>query len=80
MIGKHNEDNMCAALAVGLTLGIPKESIKHSFRSFHGLPHRLQLVTTKNDIQFYDDAISTTPQSTIAALEALKDVDTLFLG
>ena len=31
-------------------------------------------------IIFYDDAISTTPESTIAALRTLKDVDTLFLG
>jgi UDP-N-acetylmuramoylalanine--D-glutamate ligase len=31
-------------------------------------------------IDFYDDAISTTPESTIMALKALKKVDTIFLG
>jgi UDP-N-acetylmuramoylalanine--D-glutamate ligase len=80
LIGKHNEDNMCAALAVGLTLGIEKESIEASLLSFRGLPHRLEYVATKDSILFYDDAISTTPQSTMAALDALRDVDTIFLG
>ena len=31
-------------------------------------------------IIFYDDAISTTPESTIAGLEALSNVGTVFLG
>jgi UDP-N-acetylmuramoylalanine--D-glutamate ligase len=31
-------------------------------------------------IKFYDDAISTTPESTIAALLALPDTETIFLG
>jgi UDP-N-acetylmuramoylalanine--D-glutamate ligase len=38
---------------------------------FVGLPHRLERVTTKDDITFYDDAISTTPESTIAAIRAI---------
>jgi UDP-N-acetylmuramoylalanine-D-glutamate ligase len=38
---------------------------------FVGLPHRLERVTTKSEIIFYDDAISTTPESTVAAIRAI---------
>jgi UDP-N-acetylmuramoylalanine--D-glutamate ligase len=46
---------------------------------FVGLPHRLEKITTKHGITFYDDAISTTPESTIAAIRAIERVDTIFL-
>jgi UDP-N-acetylmuramoylalanine--D-glutamate ligase len=53
------------------------ETIKH----FQPIHHRLQKVGTFKGITFYDDAISTTPDSTIAALDALGDqVETIFLG
>ena len=35
---------------------------------------------TFHDLTFYDDAISTTPESTIAAIEAIGNVGTIFLG
>jgi len=33
-----------------------------------------------NDIEYYNDSISTIPEATIAALKALKNVNTLLLG
>jgi len=33
------------------------------------LPHRLQLIGEYQGIRFYDDAISTTPDSTIEAIK-----------
>ena len=40
----------------------------------------LEEVETKGGVTYYNDSISTIPQTTIAALEALKNVDTLILG
>jgi len=49
-------------------------------KKFKPLPHRLQMIGKFKEIIFYDDAISTTPESTILAIESLKQIGTIFLG
>lgn len=78
--GNHNLSNCMAAFLVGHCYGIADEVIADSIANFKGLEHRLEYVNTKNGITFYNDSISTIPEATIAAIEALKDVDTLILG
>lgn len=80
LMGEHNKQNMQAAVTVTRLFHVPEEIIASSLRSFNPLSHRLEKVGTFEGITFYDDAISTTPQSTIAALNALKNVDTILLG
>lgn len=81
LLGEHNLRNICAIIALGFALKIDEEQIKTTISNFTAVRHRLQLVGTFKGISFYDDAISTSPFSTIAALDALWDqVDTLFLG
>jgi UDP-N-acetylmuramoylalanine--D-glutamate ligase len=80
LIGEHNQSNIGAAVAVAALLHIPKETTKKAVKSFKGLEHRLELVGRYQGIAFYDDAISTTPESTIMAIKALKNVGTIFLG
>ena len=80
LLGEHNIDNVRAAVTVARLFDVPDKKIEEAVRSFKGLPHRLELVGEFNGILFYDDAISTTPESTIAALRAIPDVGTLFLG
>ncbi|MFA7208911.1 MAG: UDP-N-acetylmuramoyl-L-alanine--D-glutamate ligase [Parcubacteria group bacterium] len=80
LLGKHNVENIKAAIAVADVLGISKNTIKQGIEGFRSLPHRLELVGEFQGIRFYDDAISTTPESTMAAIDSLEDVDTIFLG
>ncbi|PIY68762.1 UDP-N-acetylmuramoyl-L-alanine--D-glutamate ligase [Candidatus Roizmanbacteria bacterium CG_4_10_14_0_8_um_filter_39_9] len=80
LMGEHNWQNMQAAVTAARLFHISEENIASSLRSFSPLPHRLEKVGTFEGITFYDDAISTTPQSTIAALNALENVDTILLG
>ena len=80
LIGEHNKKNILAAVAVAKQLGISNEIIKNAIEKFQPLPHRLEFVGKFNDIEFYDDAISTSPESTIEAIKALKGIDTIFLG
>ena len=60
--------------------GADDESIRRSLSEYEGLPHRLQYVGTRNGIRYYDDSISTIPQATIAALNALPETDTVIIG
>jgi len=71
LLGEHNRKNAAFARAAARAMGIADDIIKHTLKTFSGLPGRLQLLGEKNDIAFYDDGNSTTPEATIAALRAL---------
>ena len=77
--GEHNKRNVRLAATVA-ELFVSPSAINDALLKFQPLPHRLELVGKFKDILFYDDAISTAPESTIAAIKALCDVDTIFLG
>lgn len=78
--GKHNQANTLAACAAGIAAGFPVESIRAGIESVHGIPHRLELVATKNNIRWYNDSIATAPERVIAALEAIHGPLVLLLG
>ena len=80
--GKHNVDNACAAiLAVKSILpNVSDDEIKKGLSEFTGLPHRLKFVAEKYGVKYYDDSISTTPGSAIAALKAFAEPKILILG
>ena len=80
LIGAHNKKNIQGALTVARLFNVSDEDAQRAVYAFIPLAHRLQNVGTFKGITFYDDAISTTPESTIAALKSLKNVHTLFLG
>jgi len=80
LIGEHNKNNIMAAISAVKEIGVGDEVIKMAIEKFKPLPHRLEFVGEFKEIKFYDDAISTTPESTILAIESLKNVDTIFLG
>ncbi len=79
--GEHNLGNIAAAFSVAMHLGIDRETAIQAIKSFKGLPHRLESLGVHDGIEWVNDSISTTPQSAIAALDALGDrVETMILG
>ena len=78
--GAHMRSNVALAYTVGKMFGVTDADAKEVVNTFAGLPHRLMHVGTFKNIAFYDDSISTTPESAIAGIRALGDVDTIILG
>jgi UDP-N-acetylmuramoylalanine--D-glutamate ligase len=80
LLGLHNLFNIVAAYKVCRQIGLSDHDIIHACLDFKPLPHRLEFVGKVEDVKFYNDSISTTPQSAVAALETIGNVETLLLG
>ena len=73
--------NIEAAKAIAKIFKISEKVVERAIKKFKPLPHRLELVGTFKGITFYNDALATIPEATIAALDTLGDgVETIFLG
>jgi UDP-N-acetylmuramoylalanine--D-glutamate ligase len=70
--GEHNRYDAALALATARAVGIPDEISRRAFEGFAGVPGRLELVRTVDEVAFYNDTNSTTPEATLAALRALE--------
>jgi UDP-N-acetylmuramoyl-L-alanine---L-glutamate ligase len=78
--GEHNALNLCAALAALEAFGIALPPLPDALRGFEALPHRLEVVGEHDGVTWVDDSISTTPESTLAALASFADRDVVLLG
>lgn len=70
LIGKHNRENIAAAVAVGRLLKIPLELMKTTVEAFTGVEMRLQEVRTLHGVTYINDTTSTTPIAGVSALRA----------
>lgn len=81
LLGRHNLENVCAAVAASWDIIDNKpDIIVKSLQSFTGLPHRLELVREINRVNYYDDSFGTTPESAMVAIEAVKGSKIIILG
>ena len=78
--GKHNLENVCAAIMAATLSGVAKENIVSVLKTFKGLEHRLELVKTVDGVTFYNDSFATGPQPTIAAINSFLEPETVILG
>ncbi len=69
--GKHNVDNALAALALGNAAGIPMAAMLDTLKSFRGLHHRCEFVSSKDGVEFYNDSKGTNIGATLAAIAGL---------
>lgn len=72
LFGEHNLYNILVAVAVCKKLGIKNQLIEFGISTFEPLPHRLQFVKNVNGVDYINDSKSTSPDSTITAINAFK--------
>lgn len=81
LVGDHNRYNVCSLVCLCDELAIDFSHLQAVLHTFGWLEHRLEYVWTYGWILRYNDAIATTPQATVAALDSFwQEVDTLFYG
>jgi len=78
--GPHNRHNARLAATAAIHHGCSLESVHTALNEFTPLPHRMEHVTVIEGRIFYDDSKSTTPEATLAALNALTMPIWLLVG
>ena len=76
LVGAHNLLNAAGALTAATFLEPDllerTELLDEWLGSFHPLPHRLETVARASGVEYVDDSIATSPDATIAALDAFS--------
>jgi UDP-N-acetylmuramoylalanine--D-glutamate ligase len=85
LLGRHNESNLCLALATIQAEGVDclaeRERLAAALESYEPLDQRLTPLEDPSGVTFVDDTLSTIPQSAIFAIEAFAGRPlTLILG
>ena len=78
--GGHNIENVLAACGVAFLAGIKLEDMVKTIHDFKGVEHRIERVTSINDVAYYNDSKATNPESSIRALEAFAKHVILIAG
>ena len=78
--GRHNVLNSMAATIAANVVGIKKEVIRESLKTFQGVEHRLQYVATVKGVRYINDSKATNVNSCWYALESMTTPTVLILG
>jgi UDP-N-acetylmuramoylalanine--D-glutamate ligase len=78
--GRHNAANALAALALGVAIGLDVGAMCAALKTFQGLDHRMQKVTTLRGVTWVNDSKATNIGACIAALEGYADKVILIAG
>lgn len=78
--GMHNINNIMFILGVCQILNLDIKKVINSIKEFKPLEHRMEFVANINGVDYYNDSIATIPESTIDAINAIKNVNTIIVG
>ena len=79
LLGKHNFENVMAAVAMAYYAGVSIDSIRRSICEFTAVEHRIEYVTEKNGVTYYNDSKGTNPDAAIKGIQAMNR-PTLLIG
>lgn len=77
--GRHNYENVMAAAGMALAYGVPLAVIQQVCRQFKAVEHRIEYVTEKHGVVYYNDSKGTNPDAAIKGIQAM-DRPTLLIG
>lgn len=71
LLGRHNYENVMAAVGIAVCAGVPMEKIRNVLKSFMGVEHRIEFVATIKGVDYYNDSKGTNPDAAIQAVKAM---------
>jgi len=80
MRGKHNYENIMAAILAAREHGATHEAIQRVIDDFPGMPHRLEYVRKVGGVQFYNDSKATNVHAVMRALDTFDENVILIMG
>jgi len=80
LVGKHNFENVLPAICAAKEFGVSIEVMKKTIKAFTGLPHRLEFVKEVDEVKYYNDSFSTTPETSMAAVDSFEVPTVLIAG
>ena len=80
LLGRHNHENVMAAAAIAMELGVPLETIQSVIRDFKAVEHRIEFVAEKAGVKYYNDSKGTNPDAAIQAVNAMPGPTILIAG
>lgn len=80
LLGKHNWQNICAAVTATWLVVQDREAIHSVLATFKGLEHRIELVREMNGVRYYDDSFGTTPETAMVAIQAFEQPKIVIMG
>lgn len=72
LLGRHNYENVMAATAMAYSFGVPMEKIVEALRRFTAVEHRIEYVTEKKGVRYYNDSKGTNPDAAIQGIRAMN--------
>ena len=72
ILGLHNYENVMAAVGMALSIGVPMDKIVEVLKRFQAVEHRIEYVTEKRGVKFYNDSKGTNPDAAIKGIQAMN--------
>ncbi len=79
LVGLCNVENVMAAIAMSLAMGVPLSTILAVIRDFKAVEHRIEFVATKRGVDYYNDSKGTNPDAAIQGIRAMSK-PTILIG
>jgi len=79
LVGMCNVENVMAAIAMAIAMGVPFSTILRVVRDFKAVEHRIEFVATKNGVDYYNDSKGTNPDAAIQGIKAMSK-PTILIG
>lgn len=80
LLGRHNHENVMAAVAITMSMNVPLATVQKVVKAFEAVEHRIEYVTERFGVKYYNDSKGTNPDAAMQAIKAMPGPTLLIAG